>query len=208
MSRNLASEKKFWEKIYQTKAPNETGWYQEFPEVSLALIKSAELSADAKIIDVGGGDSLLVDNLLQLGYTDVTVLDISQTSLNKAKKRLGPKASKVKWICEDITGSDLVENYDLWHDRACLHFLTNNTELELYRKNVLKSTSIGAEIIIGAFSKTGPERCSGIPIHQYNGAELKEIFSPEFELLESFDKVHFTPSQIIQNYVFCRFKRN
>lgn len=208
VSRNSLEGKVFWEKVYTTKAMNETGWFQKVPEVSLELIKLAQLSKNANIIDVGGGDSLLVDHLLSLGYNNITVLDISEKSLNRAKERLGQKASKVRWICTDITRFDPVEKFDLWHDRACLHFLTHKSDLELYRKNVLKSISKGGEVIIGAFSKTGPEKCSGLPIHQYDSSELNNIFSSEFELLESLDKVHYTPSQIIQNYVFCRFKRN
>lgn len=208
VSGNSLRGKVFWEKVYMTKTTNETGWFQKVPEVSLDLIKLAQLSKDANIIDVGGGDSLLVDHLLDLGYNKVTVLDISEKSLNRAKERLGQKASKVRWICSDITRFDPIEKFDLWHDRACLHFLTHKSDLELYKKNMLKSISRGGEVIIGTFSKTGPEKCSGLPIHQYDSSELNELFSSDFELMESFDKVHLTPSQIVQNYVFCRFKRN
>jgi len=207
MSRNLFEKKEFWEKIYETKALNETGWYQAVPETSLDFIKYAQLSKDAKIIDVGGGDSLLVDHLLEAGFKNLTVLDVSERSLFRAKDRLGHMASKVTWICSDIREFNPVEIYDLWHDRACLHFLTEKNDVELYRQNMIKSIPIGGHAIIATFSKTGPKKCSGIPIHQYANSELTGIFSNDFELQKSIDKIHFTPSQVGQNYVFCHFKR-
>ena len=198
----------YWENIYQNRSLIESGWYQPIPESSLHLIAASNISKKARIIDVGGGDSLLVDHLLSTGYEDITVVDISAKAIEKAKKRLGAEAELVTWICADITSFEIKETFDLWHDRACLHFLTSANDLKLYQQKVMQYLSPGGELIIGAFSKIGPEKCSGLPIHQYDQAELKELFSGEFECIENFETVHVTPSKATQNYVFCRFKKN
>ena len=199
--------KEYWENIYQNRSLIESGWYQATPESSLQLITASKISKKDSIIDVGGGDSLLVDHLLIEGYEDITVLDISQTAIEKAKKRLGELAEKVTWICADINSLQINETFDLWNDRACLHFLINENDLKLYQQKVMQYLSPGGNLILGTFSKTGPQRCSGLPIHQYDHAELKKLFVGDFECIENFESVHVTPSKGTQNYVFCRFKR-
>lgn len=200
-------KKDYWENIYQNRSLIESGWYQAIPENSLDLIAMSKIAKNGRIIDVGGGDSFLVDHLLSEGYEDITVLDISQKAIEKAKKRLGALAEKVTWICADINSLQINATFDLWHDRACLHFLTSANDLKLYQQKVKQHLSPGGSLILGAFSKTGPEKCSGLPIHQYDQAELKELFSGEFECVENFESVHITPSKATQNYVFCRFKK-
>ena len=204
---NSGMIKDYWENIYQNRSLIESGWYQSIPESSLHLIAASKISKKGRIIDVGGGDSLLVDHLLSEGYEDITVLDISQKAIEKAKKRLGAPAERVTWICTDITNFLANTTFDLWHDRACLHFLTSANDLKLYQQKVSQYLSPGGTLILGAFSKTGPEKCSGLPIHQYDRNELKELFPEEFEIVENFESVHVTPSNTTQNYVFCRFKK-
>ncbi len=201
------TNKDYWERIYQNRSLSESGWYQPIPESSLNLIAASKISKEDRIIDVGGGDSLLVDHLLRMGYQDITVLDISQGAIEKAKKRLGALAEKVTWICSDITEYQDSTTFDLWHDRACLHFLTQDADVKLYKEIVEQYISPKGTMILGTFSKTGPEKCSGLPIHQYDSNELTELFSGEFLSVESFETVHVTPSKTEQNYVFCRFKK-
>jgi len=200
-------KKDYWENIYQNRSLIESGWYQAFPENSLYLIAASKISKKARIIDVGGGDSLLVDHLLSEGYEDITVLDISQKAIEKAKNRLGRLAEKITWICADINSLQMNVTFDLWHDRACLHFLTSDNDSKLYKQKVKQHLSPGGTLIVGTFSKTGPEKCSGLPIHQFDSDELKQLFSGEFECIENFESVHVTPSKATQNYVFCRFKK-
>lgn len=204
---NLKSKESYWDHVYKNNDLINSGWYQPIPESSLELIENSKISKKAKIIDVGGGDSLLVDHLLRLGYENVTVLDISGQAIEKAKKRLGESAEKVNWICSDIKNFETKVKFDLWHDRACLHFLTDEDELKIYRQKALQSISMRGALIVGAFSKTGPLKCSGLPIHQFDKTELEKLFAVEFESVENFDSVHITPSNVGQNYVFCRFIR-
>ena len=201
------NNKAYWETIYQNKSLIESGWYQPNPVSSLGLIAASQISKEARIIDVGGGDSLLVDHLLSKGYKNITVLDISQRALDKAKVRLGNLAEKVNWICSDITKLNLNTTFDLWHDRACFHFLTGDTEMQMYQEMVGRNLAKGGNLILGTFSKTGPKKCSGLPIRQYNSSELLQHFSEDYELIENFESVHRTPTNTIQNYVFCHFKK-
>ena len=200
--------KSYWENIYDLKNLTDVGWYQAKPELSLDLISSAGLSKTARIIDVGGGDGLLVDNLLQLGYTNLSVLDVSCKAIEKAKLRLGERADLVTWICCDVTEFEPEEEYDLWHDRACFHFLTQHDEVEAYRKVAIRSLKMQGELVLGTFSKTGPLKCSGLEIQQYDEKDLKSVFSDQFEIINSVKSVHYTPSKSIQNYVFCSFKKH
>lgn len=200
--------KNYWESIYDHKKLIELGWYQANPTLSLEFIKKAKLAKEAKIIDIGAGDGLLTDNLIELGFTDLTVLDISQKAIEKAKLRLGEKAAMVKWICSDITDFKPEEKYDLWHDRACFHFLTDQKEIETYRRIVDLGLNVQGVFILGTFSKTGPTKCSGLEIQQYDENDLKLLFSDAFEAFECVESVHHTPSMSTQNYVFCSFKRN
>ncbi|HRP61505.1 MAG TPA: class I SAM-dependent methyltransferase, partial [Vicingus sp.] len=162
------ARKKHWENIYETKPLSEVSWFQPTPETSLNFFKEYKIPTTAKIIDIGGGDSLLVDFLLDLGYQNITVLDISEAALNRAKKRLGNKANQVKWIVADVTTFEPAEKYDFWHDRAAFHFLTNEDEVKHYVETVRNSITPNGILVIGTFSEQGPKKCSGIDIKQYS----------------------------------------
>ena len=197
----------YWEDIYQAKKSKELGWFQSNPIVSLELIETAGLPLHAKLIDVGGGDSLLVDYLLELGYTDLTVLDISKSALKRAKRRLGKLAHKVHWIHTDINNFEPERTYDLWHDRACFHFLTKKETVEKYVSVCTKGMRKGGIFVLGAFSKSGPVKCSGLTICQYEKEEVNTNFGSNFNIQSCFPSVHVTPSQMEQNYTYCVLKR-
>ncbi|HET8885112.1 MAG TPA: class I SAM-dependent methyltransferase [Salinimicrobium sp.] len=199
--------KEHWEHIYTTKNQNEVSWYQPVPQASLDFIRDANLPKDAKIIDVGGGDSLLADYLMDLGYTDISVLDIAAPSLEKAVKRLGKNAEKIKWIIADVTTFQPSEIYDLWHDRAAFHFLNDEKQIESYVQTVNKSLSENGKMVIATFSIDGPKKCSGIEVKQYNELSLNNVFSGFFQK-EKFEYIdHETPNGQIQNFLFCRFSK-
>lgn len=204
---NEFDRKSHWENIYNTKNLNEVSWYQPTPETSLEFITNGNLPLDAKIIDIGGGDSFLVDHLLELGYSNVSVLDISSKAIERAKQRLGEKASKVTWIVSDICEFQTVEKYDLWHDRAAFHFLTNDYDIQRYLEKVNQFISQNGLLVIGTFSETGPLKCSGIEIKQYSMDDLKNVFSEDFECLNCFKTDHLTPFDTIQSFTFCLFRR-
>lgn len=201
-------KKQHWENIYHTKELTEVSWYQLVPQTSLDLIKQYKLSPDANIIDVGGGDSFLVDHLLKLGFSRITVLDISEEAIAKAKKRLGDHASKVNWIISDITGFQPNTKYDFWHDRAAFHFLTEQKDIEKYLEAAKKGVSENGILAIGTFSETGPTKCSGIEIKQYSEQSLQEQFNTDFEMIHSFTADHKTPFETIQNFTFGIFKKH
>ena len=194
-----------WETIYANKTPQEVSWTQEKPETSIRLIESFGLNKNAKIIDVGGGESKLVDYLMEAGYENITVLDISENALNKAKLRLGEKAENVTWIVSDITTFEPTEAYDIWHDRAVFHFLTQENEINRY-KNLVKQ-SVAKNMLIGTFSKNGPLKCSGLEIKQYDETSLLTTFGKDFEKLQCFTEDHTTPFETIQNFIFCSFRK-
>ncbi|KGO88875.1 class I SAM-dependent methyltransferase [Flavobacterium suncheonense] len=200
------NRKAHWESIYNTKALNEVSWYQPTPKTSLDFIQKHAQKGDA-IIDVGGGDSFLTDHLLELGYTNLTVLDISEKAINRAKARLGAKADVVKWIVCDITEFEPTEQYTIWHDRAVFHFLTDAEDIAKYQQVVASAVTAKGKKLIGTFSESGPKKCSGIEIKQYSGNLLKETFKRDFEPLECFFENHTTPFDTIQNFVFCSFEK-
>jgi len=206
MERNF-DRKNHWENIYRTKELSTVSWYQPIPQTSLNLIREANLPKNAKIIDIGGGDSFLVDYLLKLGFTEVTVLDISEKAIEKTKVRLGENASKVKWIVADAASFESDEKYDFWHDRAAFHFLTEKMEVENYVKNASQLMAKNGKLAIGTFSESGPMKCSGIEIQQYSEASLSKVFSRYFEKQKCFTVDHQTPSGAIQNFVFCSFMK-
>ena len=198
--------KEHWESIYKTKQPNEVSWTEQKPSVSLEFINKLKIPKTAKIIDIGGGDSKLVDFLLAQGYTDLSVLDISETAIIRAKERLGDKAKNVKWIISDILDFKPTEKYDLWHDRAAFHFQTEEADIDNYL-NIIKNAVIGWSII-GTFSVDGPKNCSGLNISQYDEAGLKYLLEKsEFKFLESKRIDHTTPSGGVQNFIFCSFSK-
>ena len=197
--------KKHWETVYETKNPDQVSWTQETPKSSLEFIQSFGLNKTARIIDVGGGDSKLVDCLLDEGFENITVLDISAKSLEKAKNRLGKKADKVTWIVSDILEFEPNGTFDVWHDRANFHFLTTTDQIEKYIKTARQSVS--RFMAIGTFSQNCPEKCSGLEIKQYSQEELTLEFRDGFEKMKCMTEDHLTPFGTKQNFLFCSFKR-
>jgi len=200
------SNRNHWETVYKTKSPNQVSWTQEVPKTSLDFIHSFGVPKTAKIIDIGGGDSSLVDFLIQEGFENVTVLDISAEALNRAKMRLGKNADKVTWIVSDVVDFKPTTTFDIWHDRATFHFLTTEEQIAAYLKTARQSVS--GFLTIGTFSKDGPEKCSGLPIRQYNEASLESELKVGFEKIRCITEDHTTPFNTKQNFLFCSFKRN
>ena len=199
--------KKHWENIYQTKQLNEVSWYQPNPETSLDFFKQFNVPLNAKVIDIGGGDSLLVDHLLDRGYNDITVLDISEAAINRAKHRLGDKAEKVKWIVADAAKFQPTEKYDFWHDRAAFHFLTDEQEISNYLETAQNNLRPAGALVIGTFSEQGPKKCSGIEIKQYSETTMTDRLKKFFEKIKCITIDHTTPFGTVQNFVFCSFKK-
>ena len=200
-------KKLHWENIYQTKQPTEVSWYQPEPTESFAFVTENKVPKTARIIDVGGGDSLFVDTLLSAGYQNVSVLDISETALAKAKLRLGELASKVNWFVSDILEFSATQPFDFWHDRAVFHFLTTEAEIQAYLSLVEKLLKPEGILAIGTFSENGPLKCSGIPVRQYSQQALIDRFGNAFQKLHCFQHNHLTPFQTIQNFTFCSFQK-
>ena len=199
--------KKHWEEIYRTKQLNEVSWFQPTPETSLDFFKHFDVPTNAKIIDIGGGDSFLVDHLLAMGYQDITVLDISEAAIDRAKQRLGAKAESVKWIIADASTFSPTEKYDFWHDRAAFHFLTDEQEISNYIETAQQHMNSTSILVIGTFSEQGPKKCSGIEIKQYSEMTMTQRMKPFFEKIKCITVDHKTPFDTIQNFVFCSFRK-
>ena len=196
-----------WQNIYETKDQKNFSWYQDKPELSLDLIAYLDLPKTAKIIDIGGGDTFLVDYLLDEGYENITVLDVSEKAIERAKERLGTKANQVNWIVQDVSTFSPIEEYDLWFDRAALHFLNTQDEIDGYLKALDKGTRKGSNLIVGTFSVDGPFKCSGIDITQYDEESLYDLFKDKFTQLKNLRYDHETPSGSIQNFVFSVLRK-
>ncbi len=202
---NSSSRKDHWDTVYETKLPNEVSWTQEIPKTSLEFIRGFNLPKSAKIIDIGGGDANLVDLLLEEGFENITVLDISEKALKRAKKRLGDRAKKVAWISTDITEFKPDESYNVWHDRATFHFLTTKEQIAKYLETA--ETAVSGYMAIGTFSENGPKKCSGLEIKQYSEDELQDQLSNGFEKVKCVTEDHITPFNTTQNFLFCSFIR-
>jgi trans-aconitate methyltransferase len=196
-----------WERVYAERAPGEVSWYQARPEPSLVLIAHARLDPAARIIDVGGGSSTLVDHLLGLGHRESTVLDIAATAIEHARTRLGGRATEVRWLVGDVTTTDLLGPYALWHDRAVFHFLVEPEQRALYRAQLLRHTRPDAQVVLGTFAADGPERCSGLPVARYSAEALAAELGDELALEEAVRHEHVTPARKVQAFTFCRFRR-
>lgn len=183
----------------------EVSWFQEVPETSLELIKRVAKNKDASIIDIGGGDGFLVDELIQLGYNNITVLDISENAINRAKARIGKLAEKVKWIVSDITEFVPTEKYDVWHDRAVFHFITQGEDINSYKE--LVGSAISGYFILATFSDEGPNKCSGLEICKYSELDLQKQFEEAFNVVDSFKENHNTPFGTTQNFTFSVFQK-
>ena len=201
----MEGKKAHWEKVYHTKQPNELSWTQSIPKTSLEFIHSFHLPKSASIIDIGGGDSKLVDYLLDVGYENITVLDISNTALERARIRLGEKATKVTWIVSDITEFRPSGTYDVWHDRATFHFLTTQEQVGKYLD--VARNAITGYLTIGTFSKNGPKKCSGLEIQQYSEEQLQDQLANGFEKIRCVTEDHITPFETTQNFLFCSFQK-
>jgi SAM-dependent methyltransferase len=203
----MKQDKTHWENIYRTKQSQEVSWTQEVPKISLDFVRSFKLPKTASIIDIGGGDSKLVDFLLDAGYEALTVLDISSTALERAKQRLGSRADKIKWVEQDIIKLEPTTRFDLWHDRATFHFLTTAEQINRYLSIARKSIKEGGYAVIGTFSADGPEKCSGLPVRRYDEQTLTAEFSTGFKKISCIREDHITPFQTKQNFLFCSFQR-
>lgn len=196
--------KQHWEQVYATKASNAVSWFQEHADQSLRLIRDTGVSKGSAIIDVGGGTSALVDDLLAEGYSNLTVLDLSAKALEVAKQRLGSRAGSVSWLEGDITQLALpAHHYDLWHDRAVFHFLTDPVDRQAYVQQVMRSVRPGGHVIVATFAEDGPEKCSGLPAMRYRPDTLHAEFGNEFQLLRHEKEDHHTPFGTEQKFVYC-----
>ena len=196
--------KDHWETVYQTKAPNAVSWYRPHLEKSLELIELTCAGKQASIIDVGGGESTLVDDLLALGYEDISLLEISQAAIDVVKHRLGEKADRATWLTADVTQATLpAHRYDIWHDRAVFHFLTQPTQREAYLRVLAHALKPGGHVILATFGHEGPEKCSGLPVVRYDTAALQHELGPHFILRDSTIEWHDTPFGTRQQFIYC-----
>ncbi|MBK6932479.1 MAG: class I SAM-dependent methyltransferase [Saprospirales bacterium] len=197
-----------WESIYKSKAESEYSWFQPYPRTSIEFIEYFKLPKNARIIDIGGGDSHLADALLQLGYTDITVLDISEKAIEKAKQRLGARARQVKWtVCDIAEFGPADGQYDFWHDRAAFHFLTTGPLIQQYADIAQRAVRPGGYLVLGTFSTKGPQKCSGLEVRQYSRAAMRAVFGPFFRRLKCQEEAHTTPAKSIQHFLYCGFQR-
>ncbi len=196
-----------WENVYATKDEHAVSWFQEKPDISLDLIRATGVKATASIIDIGGGASRLVDALLHEGFKAVTVLDLSEKALATSKARLDARGAHVQWVAADVTTWMPSQTYDVWHDRAALHFLTDPKDRTAYVERVSRAVRPGGHVIIGTFAPDGPERCSGLPVVRYDAVTLGELLGHSFDLIESRRHDHQTPAGATQRFQFSRFRR-
>jgi SAM-dependent methyltransferase len=196
-----------WENVYQTKNSTEVSWYEPDPKQSLDLILQFAGESRGPVLDVGGGQSFLVDRLLDAGFEHVAVLDISQTAIEATKARLGERASQVEWIVADITQRDALGEFDVWHDRAVFHFITDPDDRRHYVELLRRSLPIGGHFVVGTFAKGGPEKCSGLTICQYDAATMETELGPSFEPVECSEHLHTTPTGKPQQFFFGVYKR-
>jgi SAM-dependent methyltransferase len=201
--------KAHWEQAYANRSPEQLGWYRPRLESSLALIAAVGLRKDQPLIDVGGGASTLVDDLLALGYERITVADLSDAALERARRRLGDRAEAVTWMSADMLTAELpAAGYDLWHDRAVFHFLTAAADRAVYLAQLRHALALGGQAIFGVFALEAPPRCSGLEVRRYTPEVLREEIGDGFVLLEQRRELHVTPGGVEQPYVYCRFRRS
>ena len=202
-----ASRKSHWETVYTTKGEREVSWFQENPAPSLEMIELARPTPESSVIDIGGGASRLVDHLIDRGFRHVTVLDISQAALDAARARLGERGSEVEWVVADVTKWHPAHTFDIWHDRAALHFLVDAADRSAYLDRLRQVVRPGGHVIIGTFAIDGPEKCSGLPVIRYDTASLAGQLGKGFELVDSRRQEHSTPWDYRQRFQFCIFRR-
>ena len=195
------NRKDHWEHVYSGKKPTEVSWYQQHPQHSLELIKATGVDVSARIIDIGGGASTLVDCMLDAGYQNLTVLDIAHGAIEQAKSRLGARADKVAWLEHDITKFSADEPYDIWHDRAVFHFLTDKLDRSSYVHAMSRALKPGAHAIIATFDLNGPEQCSGLDVVRYSPDTMSAVLGDSFQLVETSVEQHVTPRGNLQSFV-------
>jgi SAM-dependent methyltransferase len=203
----MSDQQAHWQNVYTTKDEDTVSWFQKKADISLDLVRATGVDATASIIDIGGGASRLVDILLEEGFRAISVLDLSEKALATSKARLGATGSPVKWIVADITTWEPSQSYDVWHDRAALHFLTDPKDQAAYAERVSRAVRPGGHVIIGTFAPDGPERCSGLPVLRHDAASLGKLLGRSFTLIESKPHLHQTPAGAIQKFQFSRFQR-
>lgn len=193
-----------WDNVYRTRQPSEVSWYRPHLDVSLRLIEDAAPSREARIIDIGAGESTLVDDLVALGYHNLDALDLSSTALEVARQRLGADAACVKWICGDATTHPFEPHcYDVWHDRAVFHFLTDPDDRIAYVRQVARTVKPGGHVIVATFGPQGPQKCSGLDVVRYDAASLHREFGASFALVRHLTELHRTPAGAIQQFTYC-----
>lgn len=195
-----------WEGVYQGKDESEVSWYQEYPDISLQLIERAGIGTDAAVIDVGGGASVLVDNLLQKGFSRITVLDISSAALECTRQRLAERAGEVEWRVADVTRFKPDHSYALWHDRAVFHFLTDALDRRRYIEVLQSALQEGGYLLLATFALDGPEQCSGLPVERYDAEKMQAVLGEAFILLESRREHHITPAEREQRFTYALFR--
>jgi ubiquinone/menaquinone biosynthesis C-methylase UbiE len=205
MDKNVRKE--HWENVFANKQETEVSWFQPYPKTSIEFVKLFDLPLDANIIDIGGGDSHFVDALLEEGYKNIWVLDISENALSRAKKRLGDNANKVNWVVSDIIDFIPPVEFDFWHDRAAFHFLTTEENMNKYVAIAERGIKARGVLILGTFSETGPTKCSGLEIKQYSETSMSSRFELSFDRVKCITEEHQTPFNTTQNFLFCSFKK-
>jgi len=200
----IMDPKSHWEKVYRTKQPNEVSWYRPHLEISLRLIEEAAPNRNAQIVDVGGGESTLVDDLLAREYRNVFVLDVSSTALQLTKERLGASANQVNWLCGDVTTFGFSRHqFDVWHDRAVFHFLTDSKDRVSYVRQVAHAVKPGGHVIVATFGPEGPTTCSGLDVIRYGPDTLHDEFGASFRLVKHHTELHQTPAGSMQQFIYC-----
>lgn len=203
----MSNSKEHWEKVFATKKETEVSWFQEYPKTSIAFLELFNLPLHANIIDIGGGDSHFIDALIEKGYQNIFLLDISANAIERAKKRLGDKAKHVTFIVSDITEFKPIVKFDFWHDRAAFHFLTNEENISKYVAIAENAIKKGGYLILGTFSDKGPKKCSGLEIQQYTEASMNARFEVAFNRIKCIRENHITPFNTTQNFLFCSFQK-
>jgi SAM-dependent methyltransferase len=204
---NTPDREAHWQNVYRTKGERDVSWFEDRPTVSLDLIQATGVPKTAAIIDVGGGASRLVDALIDEGFTSLSVLDVSAQALATARARLGAAGEAVDWVVADVTRWRPTQHYDVWHDRAAFHFLTESADRAAYAERVRAAVARGGHVIIGTFAPDGPERCSGLPVLRHDAASLVGLLGDAFRLVESRRHDHRTPAGAIQRFQFSRLQR-
>ncbi|MCX6190500.1 MAG: class I SAM-dependent methyltransferase [Bacteroidetes bacterium] len=203
----MSKTKLHWENVFSSKKENEVSWFQEYPQTSVEFIALFEMPLDSNIIDVGGGDSYFIDALIEKGYSNLFLLDISENAINRAKKRLGQNAKHVTFIISDITDFAPEVKFHFWHDRAAFHFLTDEKQINKYVSIAENAIEKEGYLILGTFSEQGPTQCSGLEIKQYNKASMSDRFEKSFVRIKCIEEDHATPFNTLQNFLFCSFQK-